>query len=447
MTTPKFLHHCFAIVCVSCATPMSASGFSAEMISQNAPRQQRLSLIPSNKSVHATKLFERKESRINHTTSYETRLNCDNNGMNNATGAGNLTISHRFRTKCRHLYYKGASSFLQWTTIIAWLFTLFTISKQIEQFNSLQWVASAVSLGMRICYPLQVVTFFATPLLCIFSEGLLRALALLFLLALNIILATASIAAIILGTLVKKVICNSLPFDEWPLMALLFLSLIASWINGRILDQPIYWRNVETEPASQEELKAIRDLVKRRTRYNMKVLDAYKVHSPSQEKHFQNYQKLLHSKNHPSEPTQLFHGTSFYSARNIVANGFKIGCGGMYGGGIYFAKTPRKSMNFCSARSGNKRVMLLCDVLMGNSRIIKTAKNDLDPKKDLSMKKYRLAHWGPVFYLESTMRSYDSVSAIPSVLFPFLSVQTPEFVVYKRDQIIPRYVLVVEPPR
>jgi len=233
---------------------------------------------------------------------------------------------------------------------------------------------------------------------------------------------------------------------KWHLMALLFLPLITSWINGRILDQPIYWRNVETEPASQEELKAIRDLVKSRTKYNMKVLDAYKVHSPSQEKHFQNYQKLLHSKNHPSEPTQLFHGTSFYSARNIVANGFKIGHGGMFGGGIYFAKTPRKSMNFCTARSG-KRVMLLCDVLMGNSRIIKTAKNDLDPKKDLSMKKYRLAHWGPVFYLESTMRSYDSVSAVPSVLFPFLSVQTPEFVVYKKEQIIPRYVLVVEPPR
>mmetsp|Transcript_577 Transcript_577/g.935 ORF Transcript_577/g.935 Transcript_577/m.935 type:complete len:209 (-) Transcript_577:469-1095(-) len=205
MATPKFLHCCFTIICISCATPMSASGFSAEMTSQDALRRQISSLIPSNNSDYSTRLSERKESRINQTTNYEARLICDNNGMNIATGAGNLTISRRFRTKCRHLYFKGASSFLQWTTIAAWLFTILTISKQFEQFNSLQWVASAVSLGMRICYPLQVVTFFATPLLFIFSDGLLlRMLVLIFLLALNIIAATTSIAAIILGTLVKK---------------------------------------------------------------------------------------------------------------------------------------------------------------------------------------------------------------------------------------------------
>jgi len=244
MATPKFLHCCFTIICISCATPMSASGFSAEMTSQDALRRQISSLIPSNNSDYSTRLSERKESRINQTTNYEARLICDNNGMNIATGAGNLTISRRFRTKCRHLYFKGASSFLQWTTIAAWLFTILTISKQFESLNSLQWiaflqvvtffatlllcifsegllralvliflmalniqqwVASALSLSMRIFYPLQVVTFFATPLLFIFSDGLLlRMLALLFLMALNIIAATTSIAAIILGTLVKK---------------------------------------------------------------------------------------------------------------------------------------------------------------------------------------------------------------------------------------------------
>jgi len=153
----------------------------------------------------------------------------------------------------------------------------------------------------------------------------------------------------------------------------------------------------------------------------------------------------LRGKGHPYEPQLLFHGTSFPSAKSIVSKGFKLGDSGAFGGGIYFAETPLKSLAFSSPHR-DERLLLVCDVLMGRSRIVKCAQ-DVNPQRDLYEKKRHHFRWGIIVYKEFIPRSYDSLTARPSKLFPFASINIPEFVVYRKEQVMPRYILVVKPRR
>mmetsp|Transcript_12216 Transcript_12216/g.18740 ORF Transcript_12216/g.18740 Transcript_12216/m.18740 type:complete len:454 (-) Transcript_12216:1649-3010(-) len=451
MCSSKHLKIFFGVIYMTRAIQSFSLSFSGETVSQYAPRNQQLQY---------RKLLQEKERRMKQSNHADTLHNSTGNSMSMRKRMSNvealiinLPSMKQVRKKYRKMYYKNAPYFYKWASVIAWLVTILKMLYQRKHYSNLPWIAPAVSFGMRIYCPLKVVTYFISPLFMMISYFFEKNLVILicwtatFLLAVNVIIAATLITAVLVAALVKQLLCTSFLVDEWFMMALLSLSVITSWINGHILDNPIYWRNVETKPVSPQDLKAIRDLVKSRApKYNMRILGAYKVNPHSCGKKFETCQKILNKKGHPSKPQQLFHGTSFMSARNIVAKGFKVGREGMYGGGVYFAKTPRKSMNYCRVHR-NKGVMLLCDVLMGNSRILKIAKANLEPRKDLFKKRYHLFRWGPIFFTELVPRSYDSVTAIPSKLFPFLGVQTPEFVVYRKEHIRTRYVLIVKPPR
>jgi len=120
----------------------------------------------------------------------------------------------------------------------------------------------------------------------------------------------------------------------------------------------------------------------------------------------------------------LFHGTALENALSIAQRGFQLPKhGGMFGKGIYFADCPLKSWQYV----GCPGLMLACDVELGNTRVKRTA--GCDPNRDLKRS------WAAKLV---GARSYDSLTAADGLLG---CVRVPEYVVYRPEQALPRYVL------
>lgn len=149
------------------------------------------------------------------------------------------------------------------------------------------------------------------------------------------------------------------------------------------------------------------------------------------------------------KPTQLFHGTSLSSAKNIARSGFKLpSYAGLYGKGIYFASDPNKSAHHApeatwapffrrwgahgflkALTSKDEGQMLVCDVYLGRSKTVCFSTwSDIEPSKDLQ---------GGWLSQQLGMKAYDSIHA------PGLISHT-EYIVYKESQAIPRYLIEFE---
>lgn len=66
-------------------------------------------------------------------------------------------------------------------------------------------------------------------------------------------------------------------------------------------------------------------------------------------------------------PTTLYHCTAETSARSILnQRHFRAGTHGFVGPGIYFSRTPEKARRYCQCRAPGPRVVLQCQVKLGN---------------------------------------------------------------------------------
>ena len=65
----------------------------------------------------------------------------------------------------------------------------------------------------------------------------------------------------------------------------------------------------------------------------------------------------------------LWHGTSCNAVPGIIKTGFRMGTGGLYGGGIYFADRIAKSAGYCSKNSSNVGYFFLAEVDLGKVRL------------------------------------------------------------------------------
>lgn len=111
-----------------------------------------------------------------------------------------------------------------------------------------------------------------------------------------------------------------------------------------------------------------------------------------------------------------FHGTSSRALHKILNNGFRIPENpGMYGRGVYFATDSSKSAQY----SVDQTKLLLCEVALGKAMVVSSADHALD-------------------FDRVTALGYDSVYA-PRGTKSTAGVLFDEFVVYHRDQAIPRY--------
>lgn len=102
---------------------------------------------------------------------------------------------------------------------------------------------------------------------------------------------------------------------------------------------------------------------------------------------------------------RLFHGTSPESAQQILLGGFQLpNHKGMFGKGIYFAKTPLKSTGYAKKAGvgykawqrasnwlfseafgprGDEKIMLVCDVYLGRTKRVSQAKPSLTAASDI----------------------------------------------------------------
>eukprot|EP00747_Dinoflagellata_sp_TGD_P101257 gnl/TRDRNA2_/TRDRNA2_168292_c0_seq2.p1 gnl/TRDRNA2_/TRDRNA2_168292_c0~~gnl/TRDRNA2_/TRDRNA2_168292_c0_seq2.p1 ORF type:complete len:417 (+),score=49.98 gnl/TRDRNA2_/TRDRNA2_168292_c0_seq2:26-1252(+) len=108
---------------------------------------------------------------------------------------------------------------------------------------------------------------------------------------------------------------------------------------------------------------------------------------------------------------RLYHGTSCMGAKAIIAEGFKLPTwSGMFGRGIYFADVPLKSWQY-----SNSQYLLVCDVALGQVKEMRTAAPGFRP---------------------------DACDSVVGTSFgQGGSLRLPEYVVYKPQQVLPKYLL------
>ena len=117
-----------------------------------------------------------------------------------------------------------------------------------------------------------------------------------------------------------------------------------------------------------------------------------------------------------------FHGTSDKGVKGITKNGFRLpdenpsdDKRGMFGQGIYFATDSSKSAQEIYTKGSGK--LLLCQVILGKSKVVHEADNKLNKKKLKEQK-------------------YDSVYAPRGY-----AVKNDEFVIFDPDQALPQYII------
>ena len=201
---------------------------------------------------------------------------------------------------------------------------------------------------------------------------------------------------------------------------------------------PAMWRvTVEVEG---EEMDELRENVSKAcdSKYNfaMALHGAWRVRNPEAEEVWAEMQAARAAAGKQSTVTALYHGTSKDAARVITADGFRLPThAGMFGKGVYFADCPLKSLqytnkNVVDAMGTGRRYMLVCDVELGHTLTKKSAHSNLDPTRDLQPTAVSRA---------LGQKSFDSVSAQPS----WFGLRAPEYIVYKPEQALPRYILLV----
>lgn len=239
----------------------------------------------------------------------------------------------------------------------------------------------------------------------------------------------------------------SIPVHWWQpvtyLSVFVILRYIALSCEVWYMANPLRWEHVQAELIEGDEdgeLEEVQELFEKQcaaysAKYDFKLelVKAFRVSNTAlQDSHQQEKDRLRekHGRNTVENVQRLFHATSSTNARSIVKGGFQLPeRNGMFGRGIYFASTPLKSWQYY----GWPGAMLVCDVALGASMVKRTA--GCEPQKDLQ------CGW-----LGRLMgqRSYDSVTAQDGLLG---CVRVPEFVVYKPEQAVPRFVLLVRQQR
>lgn len=181
-----------------------------------------------------------------------------------------------------------------------------------------------------------------------------------------------------------------------------------------------------------EELENLRAFVDAQCRphadrygFALELRSAYRVHKPEMERRLEEFQSSLRTEGKPSNQQRMFHGTTASAARAILSTGFALPRrAGMFGKGIYFADCPLKSWQYCRWYGP----MLVCDVELGTSKIQRTSKSNMEPERDFQR--------GWLMRMLGNC-NYDSVTARSCV-------RVPEYVIYRPEQVVPRYVLVLK---
>lgn len=185
---------------------------------------------------------------------------------------------------------------------------------------------------------------------------------------------------------------------------------------------------ITIEPCDASDMKQIKSLL---NIPDKKITAAYKVCNKKTE---ERYQKYLNSHRDTTTPKLLWHGSGNENIWSILGTGLMLRpnaviTGKMFGYGIYFAPSARKSMGYTSLdgsywRRGNsnKGYMMLFETAYGNPYFVDSAYTDLDTKK-----------------FESRHPGHQVLHAKAG-----RSLRNDEIVFYREDQMTIRYVVEFE---
>eukprot|EP00928_Gymnodinium_smaydae_P049083 TRINITY_DN32902_c0_g1_i1.p1 TRINITY_DN32902_c0_g1~~TRINITY_DN32902_c0_g1_i1.p1 ORF type:complete len:371 (-),score=36.04 TRINITY_DN32902_c0_g1_i1:233-1345(-) len=212
---------------------------------------------------------------------------------------------------------------------------------------------------------------------------------------------------------------------------------IYSWFT---LMKVSLWHGVRQEVTGAEfdalkaEVAKMCEPYENRYNFNVVVQRAYHVSSASLEEQFDVFCGSHRAKGKPQNRKLLFHGTSRSSAKSIIESGFRLpNRAGMFGKGVYFADTPLKSMQYARTSCRKFGTVLMCDVELGNTKMASAAQTSLDPGSDLQR--------GWIMRTLFRQQSFDSLTARSGFLG---AVRVPEYVIYRSDQAVPRYLIFCE---
>lgn len=203
-----------------------------------------------------------------------------------------------------------------------------------------------------------------------------------------------------------------------------------------------WWPCIEGEAISGDEFEtlrtefeaAVRDKQNRYRALGIRLKAAYRVVNASLDEDFEAKRAVLGRLGKSDSVSRLYHGTRAQSAKSIIKNGFRLPQhAGMFGKGIYFADTPLKSLQYTRSSFWGTRVILACDVVLGNTMVTHKPAKHLQAGSSGFERAWLLQLLG--------QKSFDSVTAASGW---FSAVRVPEYVVYNTAQTVPRYVLIVE---
>jgi len=248
--------------------------------------------------------------------------------------------------------------------------------------------------------------------------------------------ALVGLLAALIMLIVGKPLCwlTSSPATWWLPAVLMAILVMDVWsiklVRLLFLANPVRWPMV-AGPVIGTEFEDLCTMFEQRcatyaAKYPMqlRVEAAWRIINPGLERAFAGYQEELKQRQKSSDCRMLFHGTSLESAVSITNKGFQLPRhGGMFGKGLYFADCPLKSWQYV----GRPGVMLACNVELGNSMLKRSA--GCNPSSDLRRSWAAKLIGG---------RSYDSLTAVDGFLG---CVRVPEYVVYRPEQALPRFVL------
>ena len=193
-------------------------------------------------------------------------------------------------------------------------------------------------------------------------------------------------------------------------------------LNDKVEDKPVSREVLSPEGDTASEYYDVEDRVKKYIQPGHNwfpiVSKIEKVHNTQQEIKWLEMKLKVNDHKHVE---RKFHGTTKAAMESIIEEGFRVPAtkGQMFGAGIYFASDSSKSAQEMYTEGSG--ILLLCDVLLGKTKTVESARQDMTREK--------LEHEG-----------YDSLfakrgsKAKGSVLYD-------EFVVYNPDQAIVRYLI------
>lgn len=169
--------------------------------------------------------------------------------------------------------------------------------------------------------------------------------------------------------------------------------------------------------------------------YTLEVLEIFKVARSGEDERFQH--QLPNHK-------LLWHGSRLMNFANILSNGLKVAppeapvTGYMFGKGIYFADVVSKSANYCLPdKTNNVGLVLLCEVALGESKVMTNAFNFVDIPNAQHQSIEALGRY--------VMSQHSRIDGVVAPLQGFCTSKTPkylmynEYVVYDTNQVKVKY--------